>query len=75
MPSWERQCSAESVLLDKLTPALSRKSALPDWDVTDLLPCFTTRPPAAHTTNAESVEQLKIFKPDPPVPQVSIKSV
>ena len=64
---------AESVLLDKLTPALSRKSALPDWDVTIYYHVLQLAPGC--TTNAESVEQLKIFKPDPPVPQVSIKSV
>ena len=57
------------------TPALAKKSALPDLDVIDLLPCFTTFPPHEATTNAEIVEQLKIFKLEPPVPQVSMKSL
>ena len=44
----------------KFTPALSRKSALPDLLVIDLLPCLITFPPHEATVNAERVEQLKI---------------
>ena len=55
------------------TPTLTRKSALPDLEVIDLLPCFTTLPPHEATTNEEIVEQLNICKPEPPVPQVSTK--
>ena len=59
----------------RFTPARSRKSALPALPVLALLPCLRTFNPHEATTNAESVEQLKIFFFDPPVPQVSIKSV
>ena len=57
------------------TPDLARKSALPDLEVMDLLPCLTTFPPHDATTNAEMVEQLNIFRLEPPVPQVSINSL
>ena len=63
---------ASSMEWSKLMPALWRKSALPDLLVTDLFPCFKTFPPAVATTKALNVEQLKIFNPEPPVPQVSI---
>ena len=55
-------------------PDLSRKSALPDLLVIALLPCLNTFPPAWAITKLDKVEQLKIFKFEPPVPHVSIKS-
>ena len=55
------------------TPAASSTSADPDFEETERLPCFATRPPAAATTNAEAVDTLKMFAPSPPVPQVSTK--
>ena len=55
--------------------ANKQKIFINDLDVIDLLPCLTTPPPHEATTNAEIVEQLKIFKLEPPVPQVSMKSL
>ena len=53
-------------------PAANNKSALPDLLDTALLPCLVTAAPPAAATKDEAVEQLKVCKPEPPVPQVSI---
>ena len=53
-------------------PECVRKSALPDLLEIALLPCLVILAPAAAATKDEAVEQLKVCKPVPPVPQVSI---
>ena len=58
----------------RLTPAVSKTSALPELLLMERLPCFATLAPAAATTNALAVETLKILAPSPPVPQVSTRS-
>ena len=56
---------------DTWTPNCSRTSALPHCVENDRLPCLATRTPAPATTNAATVEILKVPPPSPPVPQVS----
>jgi hypothetical protein len=56
------------------TPSASSTSALPLLLDTARPPCFATFTPAAAATNAAAVEILKVCKPSPPVPQVSIRS-
>src|SRR5438105_11869806 len=56
------------------TPSASRTSALPHALVAARLPCFATRPPAAATTIADTVEILKLLERSPPVPTISIAS-
>ena len=53
------------------TPIASSRSALPHWLEIDRLPCLATRTPAPATTNAATVEILKVPLRSPPVPQVS----
>ncbi len=55
------------------TPSASNTSALPVWLDIDRLPCLATRAPAPAITNAATVETLKVLRPSPPVPHVSIK--
>ena len=47
---------------------------LPDFELTDLLPCFTIFTSNDDKTIDVAVEKLKLFLLSPPVPQVSIKS-
>ena len=56
-----------------LTPSLSRTSAEPHFEVTDLLPCLTTLMPNPARTMAVAVDMFKVCLPSPPVPQVSIE--
>jgi len=53
------------------TPRASNKSAAPDLDDDALLPCFTTRAPAAAAMIAAVVEILIVCAPSPPVQTVS----
>ena len=53
-------------------PAAVKKSALPDLLEIALLPCFVIEAPPAAATKEDAVEQLKVCKPVPPVPHVSI---
>ena len=53
-------------------PASVRKSALPDLLEIALFPCFVIDAPPAAATKDEAVEQLKVWRPVHPVPQVSI---
>ena len=52
-------------------PSASRKSAEPHIDDAALLPCLTTRAPAAVVTMAAIVEIFTVLKPSPPVPTIS----
>ena len=52
-------------------PKASNRSAEPDLDEAALLPCFTTRAPAAAVIIAAVVEMLIVCAPSPPVPTVS----
>ena len=45
------------------TPMASSRSALPHWLEIERLPCLATRTPAPATTNATTVEMLKVRKP------------
>ena len=54
-----------------LTPSASNKSAAPDLEEDALLPCLTTRAPAAAATIAAVVEIFIVCAPSPPVPTVS----
>ena len=57
------------------TPRASKTSALPDLLLTPRLPCFAIFAPAAHATNIDAVEILKVCAPSPPVPTTSTKWV
>ena len=52
-------------------PSFSRKSALPDFEVSARLPCLNTGTRAAATTKAAAVETLKLPEWSPPVPHTS----
>ncbi len=52
--------------MDKFTPAVSSKSAAPLLLLTERLPCFATRPPAAATTTLAMVDTLNKFDSSPP---------
>ncbi len=54
-----------------VTPSVSRRSAEPQADVADRLPCLATRAPAPAATKAARVETLMLHDRSPPVPQVS----
>ncbi len=71
MPTSAMQRSTVSFAASTLTPSAPRTSAEPERDETARLPCFATVTPAPATTNAAVVEMLKVFRPSPPVPQVS----
>src|SRR6056300_1737562 len=61
--------------MDTLTPNLSKTSALPEDEDTDLPPCLAIFTPAPAATNEAHVEMLNVFRPSPPVPQVSTTSL
>ena len=52
-------------------PSASTRSALPQREETERLPCFATAIPRLATRSAAAVERLKLFVPSPPVPAVS----
>ena len=56
---------------EMFTPSASKRSAAPDLDEDALLPCLTTRAPAAAAMIAAVVEMLIVCAPSPPVPTVS----
>src|SRR3989344_6554504 len=56
-----------------LTPRYFKTSALPHFELMDLLPCFATAAPAPAATNAAAVEILNVPELSPPVPQVSTR--
>ena len=53
-------------------PIASKTSALPQLEDIALFPCLATLIPNELTTNPTAVDILNLFKPEPPVPQVSI---
>ena len=53
-------------------PIASIKSALPHFELIDLLPCLITGIPALANINETNVEILKLFALSPPVPHRSI---
>ena len=73
MPTSEIERSTTSFVASTLTPSAVSTSAEPAREETARLPCFATVTPAPATTNAAVVEMLKVFRPSPPVPQVSTK--
>jgi hypothetical protein len=50
-------------------------SALPDFEDTERLPCFTTRTPQAAASKPAPVDRLKLPELSPPVPTVSTVGV
>ena len=54
------------------SPMYSKKSALPQMPVIDLLPCLATLALVADATIAAAVLMLNDFMVSPPVPQVSM---
>ena len=73
MPTELMQCCTVVTSASMLTPKAANTSALPDLELTARLPCLATLAPQAANTKATAVEILKVPKPSPPVPQVSIK--
>ena len=65
-------CKSFSLSCVISAPAAVKKSALPDLLEIALLPCFVIEAPPAAATKDDAVEQLKVCKPVPPVPHVSI---
>ncbi len=61
------------VVIFRLSPITSRRSALPHRLVTDLFPCLATGIPAPAATKAAIVLILKVLILSPPVPHVSTK--
>jgi hypothetical protein len=55
------------------TPSASSRSAEPDFDVLERLPCLATAQPAPAAISAAVVETLNVEGP-PPVPAVSTRS-
>ena len=55
-------------------PSASSRSALPQREVYERLPCLATRTPAPAATNAATVEMLNVVTTPPPVPHVSTSS-
>src|SRR5262245_30172990 len=55
-------------------PSASIRSALPQREETERLPCFATGIPRLATSSAVAVERLKLCVPSPPVPAVSTQS-
>ena len=55
------------------TPRASSRSADPDFDVAERLPCLATAQPAPAAIKAAVVEMLNVLGP-PPVPAVSTRS-
>ncbi len=53
------------------TPSSSSRSADPQAEDADRLPCLTTRAPVPATTIADIVEMFTVLARSPPVPQVS----
>src|SRR5438132_2352361 len=53
------------------TPRAPRRSAEPQADDAERLPCLATRAPAPAATKAASVDTLMVHDRSPPVPQVS----
>ena len=72
MPTSSRQRPSASVSPESCTPRASSTSAEPERLDTARLPCLATRAPPAAATRAAAVEMLKVPRPSPPVPQVSI---
>ncbi len=72
MPTSSRQRPRAAGSRSRGTPRASSTSALPQRLETDRLPCLATGTPAAAATMAARVEMLKVWRPSPPVPQVSI---
>src|SRR3989338_2585919 len=56
------------------TPSSFSTSALPHFELTDLLPCFATDAPAPPATNADAVDMLNVLHLSPPVPHVSTRN-
>jgi len=71
IPASRMQAPILSAEISTVTPIASRTSALPHNDDAERLPCLATFTPQPATTNAATVEILNVFRPSPPVPQVS----
>ena len=71
MPISSRARPAPSGAISTSTPSAASTSALPERDDTERLPCLATATPPAAATRAAAVEMLKVWRPSPPVPQVS----
>jgi len=71
MPISFKAAAMRSGVTAMLTPRASRTSALPHLLQTPLLPCLATATPAPAVAKAAAVETLNVWRPSPPVPQVS----
>ena len=70
-PTFSIAFSTSLGVMLRLSPSLSKTSALPHLLVTDLFPCLATAISAPATTKAAVVLMLKVLILSPPVPQVS----
>ena len=71
MPASWATLAVSSGVWSSLTPRYSSTSAAPQSEEADLLPCLTTRTPAAAVTMAAMVEMLTVWARSPPVPTTS----
>src|SRR5205823_3400074 len=72
-PHSRMQSATASGERSRRAPSASIRSAEPDCDVAERLPCLATAQPAPAAISAAVVETLKVWRP-PPVPAVSIRS-
>ena len=74
MLAWSRARSDCSGVASTLTPSAFSTSDEPVEDDTARVPCLATFTPPPASTRAAAVEMFSVWRPSPPVPQVSMTS-